>query len=309
MKRKWYTTYSMMLVILILSITHHLTAQTITSNQTGINDGYYFSFWNAGGGTVTMTLGAGGNYSVEWTSCNNFTCGKGWKPGSEQTISYKGSFNGGSNGYLALYGWTKDSLIEYYVIENYGQWTPPGGTSIGTVTSDGGTYKIYLTTRTNQPSIIGTATFKQFWSVRTSKRSSGIISFSNHVDAWANLGMNLGSTWDYQIMVTEGYKSSGSSDITVKAGIDSSYIVKPPSVVVNTKETNGMVYPNRVTDVLHIAVNNISDGVIYSATGAIVKKFVLQMGINTIDVNDLQAGLYIVKFYNEGQTIAQKIIK
>jgi hypothetical protein len=210
------------LVIVAFIINLQANSQTVTTDTQSTHDGYFYSFWNAGGGTVEMTLGSGGNYSVIWTNCNNFTCGKGWKPGSPANISYSGSFNGGSNGYLALYGWTLNELIEYYVVENYGSWTPPGGNSIGTLISDGGTYKIYKTLRTNQPSIAGTATFYQYWSVRTTKRSSGTITFSNHINAWANLGMNLGSTWDYKIMETEGYKSSGSSDITVSEG--SSYI-------------------------------------------------------------------------------------
>jgi hypothetical protein len=209
-----------MCLILVFS-THSSYAQTITNNTQGNHDGYFYSFWNDNSqGSASMTLGQGGNYSTTWNNVGNFTAGKGWAVGKpDRVVCFSGSYDGGSNGFLALYGWTKNSLIEYYVCETHGAWTPPGNTSDivykGSYTSDGGTYKIYTATRTNQPSIVGTATFQQFWSVRTEKRTSGTITFANHVAAWQAAGMTLGTTWDYQIMESEGYHSTGSSNITV----------------------------------------------------------------------------------------------
>jgi len=192
-------------------------SQIITQNKTGNHNGFYYSFWNdRTSGTASMTLKTNGRYKVKWTNIGNFTAGKGWSTGKkDRVICYSGKFNGGRNGFLAVYGWTKDSLIEYYVVENYGEWTPPGATSLGTFDSDGGTYNIYKTRRINQPSIIGTATFFQYWSVSTTKRTKGTVTFANHVEAWKNKGMYLGKIWDYQIMESEGYKSSGYSDIKV----------------------------------------------------------------------------------------------
>lgn len=81
-------------------------ATTITSNSTGTNNGYFYSFWEQSSG-ATMTLGSGSNYSLTWnTASQNVVAGTGWNPGTTNTVSYSGTWNCNGNCYLSLYGWT-----------------------------------------------------------------------------------------------------------------------------------------------------------------------------------------------------------
>jgi endo-1,4-beta-xylanase len=204
-----------------------VSAQTLTSNSTGTNNGFYYSFWKDSG-NASMNLLAGGRYQSSWdNSTNNWVGGKGWNPGSSsRVISYSGYYgvDNSQNSYIALYGWTRSPLIEYYVIESYGSYNPAscsGGTDYGSFQSDGATYNVRRCQRVNQPSIDGTQTFYQYFSVRNPKKGfgniSGTITFANHANFWASRGLNLGNH-NYQILASEGYQSRGSSDITVSQG-------------------------------------------------------------------------------------------
>lgn len=132
-----------------------------------------------------------------------------------RSITYSGTINATGNAYVGVYGWTINPLVEYYIIELFDGYNPGSGmVEIGTVTSDGSTYNVYRTQEINQPSIEGTATFNEYWSIRQSRRTGGTVTTSNHFNAWAALGLSLG-TFNYQIFEVEGDVGSGSAAFTV----------------------------------------------------------------------------------------------
>ncbi|KAH7323089.1 putative endo-1,4-beta-xylanase 1 precursor [Stachybotrys elegans] len=153
-------------------------------------------------------------YSVTYSNAQDFVVGKGWRTGSTRNINFSGTFQPQSGtSLLAVYGWTTNPLVEYYMYEDYTSF--PGGTYKGSFTTDGGTYNIYQHTQVNQPSIVGTTTFEQYISVRQQKRSSGTVSTSSHFNAWAQLGMRLGQH-NYQVLATEAWGSAaGSCSMTI----------------------------------------------------------------------------------------------
>lgn len=195
-------------------------ATVLTGNATGTEDGYSYELWKDYGNT-TMTLLGNGAFSCEWNNIGNalfrtgqkFDCTQSYKDIGNVTVEYDVDYHPEGNSYLCVYGWTKDPLIEYYIVDSWGSWRPPGGDSIGSVTVDGAEYDVYKTLRENKPSIIGDTTFYQYWSVRREKRTSGVISVHEHFKAWESLGLDMSGKF-YEIALTvEGYQSNGSATV------------------------------------------------------------------------------------------------
>ena len=134
-------------------------------------------------------------------------------------ITHTGTFSVNSGlGSLGVYGWSTNPLVEYYIMEVNNGITV-GGTQMGTVESDGGTYTIWKHQQVNQPAIAGSGlyTFWQYISIRNSPRTSGTITVQNHFDAWAAHGMTLG-TMNLQVIAVESWSGSGSAQQTVSNG-------------------------------------------------------------------------------------------
>jgi len=60
---------------------------------TGTHNGFFYSYWTDGKGSVDYNNGAGGSYNVKWNNVNNWVGGKGWKPGPPRKVAYNGTWN------------------------------------------------------------------------------------------------------------------------------------------------------------------------------------------------------------------------
>ncbi|WP_296776814.1 glycoside hydrolase family 11 protein [Ruminococcus sp.] len=215
-------------------------ASAADQRTTGNIGGYDYEMWNQDyKGTVSMNPGAG-NFTCSWSGIENFLARMGknfdsqkknYKDFGNITLTYDVEYTPRGNSYMCVYGWTRNPLVEYYIVEGWGDWRPPGneGERKGSVTINGNTYDIAKTTRYNQPSIDGSQTFPQYWSIRQTSGSAnnqtnymkGTVDVSKHFDAWAEKGLDMsGSLYEVSLNI-EGFRSNGSANvksITVTTG-------------------------------------------------------------------------------------------
>ncbi|MBQ3715112.1 MAG: glycoside hydrolase family 11 protein [Fibrobacter sp.] len=188
------------------------------------NSGYHYEIWYQGGNN-SMTYYNDGTFSAEWNGSNDFLARVGFKYNSSQTHDQIGYFTAdykftksgnAAYSYIGIYGWTQNPLVEYYIVDDW--FTKPStqylGTKKGEITVDGDTYDIYTYTRVNQPSIEGTSTFPQFFSVRRNARQCGHIDITAHFKKWAEVGLKLGKMYEVKVLAEAGGGATGKIDFT-----------------------------------------------------------------------------------------------
>ena len=188
-----------------------------------LNNGYHYELWTNGTGSVSMTVyGQDARFKAVWSGVGNFVARVGLAFDTNLTAAQVGRVSAdyaftksGLNNmaYMGVYGWMLEPLLEFYVLEDWNAWRPTS-TNKGTITVDGGQYEVIQTTQVNKPSIRGTTTFQQWFSIRKSARQSGHISISEHWTQWKKLGFQAGRMYEAKLCV-EGYNASGGASGTV----------------------------------------------------------------------------------------------
>lgn len=223
------------------------------------NSGYHYEIWYQGGNN-SMTYYNDGTFSAEWNGSNDFLARVGLKYNSTQTHDQIGYFTAdykftksgsAAYSYIGIYGWTENPLVEYYIVDDW--FTKPSpqylGTKKGEITVDGDTYDIYTFTRVNQPSIKGTSTFPQFFSVRRNARQCGHIDITAHFKKWGEVGLNLGKMYEVKVLAEAGGGATGKIDftyfnITSKGSPSGSETAVTPKSSASTHHSSTSIHPS-----------------------------------------------------------------
>jgi len=212
-----------------------LTTSPSHTQEVGWYNDYHHEIWQADTpNSSTMTLHDNdGGFSTQWkcgpnNSRGNFLARRGLYWGLNNPKTYKDykpfycdydcNWYAGSSGNsrICIYGWAQNPLVEYYIIEDWKNWSPAQDGSAqykGTANIDGSQYKIYTCAR-NSYTIEGNKNFTQYISIRQNLRTKGTISVSEHFKAWESMGMKMGNLYEVAFNV-EGWESDGQADVTL----------------------------------------------------------------------------------------------
>lgn len=234
-KKVLTTAFAMAAISSSISWGQTVTCSNGTSQKMGSAGGYDYELWSQNGaGSATMKLNVsaenGGAFEVEWSGTVNMLARTGKRWGSNSTVTVQNVGNITSEfdvewsstdnvKYVSVYGWGYydqqdipsgfSNEIEYYIVQDRGSYNPTsGGKKWGSAVIDGISYDFYTTDRIQQPSLSGTSTFKQYWSIpkNTSQhRTKGTISISKHFSEWAKAGMKMGKLYEVASMKIESY--------------------------------------------------------------------------------------------------------
>ncbi|MCR4796511.1 MAG: glycoside hydrolase family 11 protein [Ruminococcus sp.] len=209
------------------------TASAIDQMVKGYIDGYDYEMWNMNSQGTIDYVPAAGAFTCSWNSIENFIANvgrnydnnrKNYKEISNLSFSYDLDFTPLGDAFYGAYGWTRNPLVEWYIVDGWGSRRPrplSDSQMLGTTIVNGHEYEVFKTNRYNQPSISGPSTFCQYWSIRTTSGSKentdnhvkDYIDVAKHFDSWNALGLDVTGSIYEVVFNIEGYRSNGSAEL------------------------------------------------------------------------------------------------
>jgi len=278
--------------------------QHCSSNLTGTVGSFGWSIWSSGSGGCITPSGNTAAFKATWSNAGDFLARMGFQWNETKTFDQYGTVSadyaytktGTAGGYsfIGIYGWSNNPLIEYYIVDDwFGTGSAPtgGGTLKGTFSVDSGTYKVYTHQQVNQPSIHGTTTFMQYFSIRQTARQCGHISLSEHWKEWKTLGMDLGKMYEAKLLIEAG-GGSGSIDYSVGNMTTGTTSISPAREGAPGFARDG-----------ELSLSNGKSGVLslLSLNGTVIRSMRQDASRPAIlSTRDLPTGLYLLRFQGNG---------
>ncbi|ORX45766.1 xylanase, partial [Piromyces finnis] len=195
-----------------------------TGNKVGSIGGVGYEMW-ADSGNNSATFYSDGSFSCSFSNAKDYLCRSGLSFDSTQSHSQIGHMYADFKlvkqnianvdySYVGIYGWTRNPLVEFYIVDNWlsqyrpGDWV--GNKKHGDFTIDGAQYTVFENTRFG-PSIDGDTQFKQYFSIRQTPRDCGTIDISAHFAQWEKLGMTMGKMHEAKVLGEAGSNGAGTS--------------------------------------------------------------------------------------------------
>ena len=190
-----------------------------TSNKVGTIGTVGYELWGEKG-NQSATFYSDGSMLCEFNGNKDYLCRSGKSYNSDKTFQELGhlyadfsvKISNTSNidySYIGIYGWTREPLIEWYIVDSWGSQYRPGDW-VGSVvekgvTIDGAKYDLFKGHRKSYSIDGDNMDFDQYFSVRQDKRDCGTIDITAHFEAWEAHGMKMGKMHEAKILGEAGF--------------------------------------------------------------------------------------------------------
>ena len=299
----------------------------VSTNTVGsFSNGIGYELWNEGGNGGSATFYDDGSFNCQMTGAKDYLCRAGLSFNSDKTHTelghmkadfklVKSNLSGIQYSYIGIYGWTREPLVEWYIVDNTGSDYMPGdwvaqGSSAkkhGVYDIDGAKYTVYEGDRTSYSIDGDNKYFKQYFSVRTSKRDCGTIDITAHFKKWEELGMKMGKMHEAKILGeagnSEGAKARGEYDFPYAKVYIESDAPSSSSVVAESSSSE----TTAIAGIRSMATGS-NTSLVFDAQGRFVSSFETENDASLISAikDRFHSGIYLVK---QGGTIRSITVK
>ena len=117
--------------------THSGESVEVSSNKVGTIGDVGYELWNEGGNGGSATFYDDGSFNCKMTGAKDYLCRTGLAFNSDKTHEeighmkadfklVKSGLSGIDYSYIGIYGWTREPLVEWYIVDNTGSQYMPG---------------------------------------------------------------------------------------------------------------------------------------------------------------------------------------